>query len=362
MPEVERHVRFCRVPHAAILGGSGAIGQATARRLLKGGWSVTVLARDPTGFPQDLGLMANFVAGDRHDRGALATALAFGSDLVVDCACYTAAHARELIPFLADVGTVVMVSSSAVYVDAAGHHVNSAVPPVFDGPVTEAQPTLGPGQGDYDTGEGYGPNKVAAEFELLQSGYPVTVLRPGKVHGAAARRPREWLFVKRVLDHRPAVLLADGGRGVAQPTAAANVAALIEVVASQPGRRILNSADPDAPSALQIARVVAAHLGHEWIEVLLDGMPADLGEHPWRSAAPIVLSSTAASELGYKPVGDYAATVVDEIDWLFSVAAMPGGASLPPYLDRSYFSGWFDYAAEDRYLAALRQLGHGVES
>ena len=129
---------------------------------------------------------------------------------------------------------------------------------------------MAPGDGDYTTREGYGANKVAAEQVLLDSGGPVTVLRPSKIHGAGARRPREWVFVKRVLDRRPAVFLAHRGAGVDHTTAAANIAALIEVVAARPGQRILNSADPDAPSALEIARDVARRLDHTWDEVLLD--------------------------------------------------------------------------------------------
>ena len=64
----------------------------------------------------------------------------------------------------------------------------------------------------------------------------MTVLRPSKIHGPGARRPREWVFVKRVLDRRPVVLLARRGSGVDHTTAAANIAALIEVAAAKPGR------------------------------------------------------------------------------------------------------------------------------
>ena len=112
------------------------------------------------------------------------------------------------------------------------------------------------------TRDGYGASKVAAEQVLLNSGEPVTVLRLSKVHGPGAKQPREWIFVKRVLDRRPAVFLAHRGAGVDHTTAAANVAALIEVVAAHPGQRILNSADPDAPSALNISRTITRHLGH----------------------------------------------------------------------------------------------------
>ncbi|ANZ39177.1 hypothetical protein BBK82_26985 [Lentzea guizhouensis] len=41
-----------------------------------------------------------------------------------------------------------------------------------------------PGSMDFDSPKGYGANKVAAEHTLLDSGLPVTVLRPSK-EGAA---------------------------------------------------------------------------------------------------------------------------------------------------------------------------------
>ena len=208
---------------------------------------------------------------------------------------------------------------------------------------------MAPGNGDYNSPEGYGANKVAAENVLLDSGDPVTVLRPSKIHGVGAKTPREWVFVKRVLDRRPAVFLAHRGAGVDHPTAAANIAALIELVAAKPGRRVLNSADPDAPSALEISRTIARRLRHEWEEVLLgDGDDQALGRHPWDAPHPIVLDMTAAEALGYTPVGDYATTVAHEVDWLVSTAR--GGEMQG--LDDEYFGPLLDYAAEDRYLAS----------
>ncbi len=206
---------------------------------------------------------------------------------------------------------------------------------------------------DFNSREGYGRNKVAAEQVLLDSGLPVTVLRPSKIHGEAARPPREWIFVKRVLDHREVVLLAHRGAGVDHPSAASNIAALVETVALSPGRRILNSADPDAPSGLEIARTVARYLGHEWAEILLedDADPA-LGWHPWDRKYPVVLDATAAVELGYRPVGDYAATVPGVIDWLISAAHGTGAAQLPAGFGDEYFANRFDYGREDASLAS----------
>lgn len=104
--------------------------------------------------------------------------------------CFTAADARSLLPLAGNATSTVMISSKAVYVDAAGRHSNSAEPPHFEAPIHETQPTLAPGSTPFDSREGCGPNKVAAEKVLLDSGLPVTVLRPSKIHGEAARPPR----------------------------------------------------------------------------------------------------------------------------------------------------------------------------
>jgi nucleoside-diphosphate-sugar epimerase len=335
------------------------IGQAIGGRLLASGWDVDLAGRDRGRMPAGLATAgAGFVAADRHDDAQLRAAVGGGADLLVDCVCYTAADATRLLPLLPDVGSAVMISSKAVYVDARGNHVNSDDPPHFDGPVRESQATVAPSDGDYNTRAGYGANRVAAEHVLLDSGHPVTVLRPSKVHGPASPRPREWMFVRRVLDQRPAVLLAHHGAGVDHTSAAANIAALTQTVAAKPGRRILNSADPDAPSALEISRAIAAYLGHQWEEVLLDddADPA-LGAHLWDAAYPIVLDMTAAAELGYTPAGDYAATVAQAVDWL--VSAVRGGrdAGRLPGLDDPFFAPLFDYAAEDRYLAGRPSAG-----
>jgi nucleoside-diphosphate-sugar epimerase len=354
---------------ALIIGGTGLIGSAAAHRLLTSGWDVDVTGRDPAHMPASLAAAgARFIAADRSDPVLLARA-ADGADLIADCLCYTARDAASLVPLARAANSTVMISSNAVYLDAAGNHTNSDTPPHFAGAIREDQPTMAPSAGpDYQSREGYGACKVAAEQVLLDSGAPVTVLRPGKVHGPWAARPREWVFVKRVLDGRPAVFLARRGADVAQTVAAENVAALIETVAAKPGCRILNSADPDAPSGLEISRAIAGLVGHNWEEILLDdpsgpsepanpastAIAADpaLGRHPWATRFPIVLDMTAALDLGYVPAGDYATTVAAEVEWLTSAAAGREGDRPLAWLSDPYFDSFFDYGREDRYLAA----------
>ncbi len=345
---------------AFVIGGTGLVGGAISRWLVAAGWDVDVLARGARAVPEDLIGKVSFTAADRSDSRAVRAAFGGGADLLVDCVCFTAADAAGLLPLAAHATSTVMISSKAVYADAAGRHANSPQAPRFEGPVAESQPTVPAGDMDYRSREGYGANKVAAEQVLLDSGLPISVLRPSKVHGRGAIPARSWVFVKRVLDGRPVVLLAGMGRGRDHPSAAVNIASLVETIAGRPGGRILNAADPDAPSGVEIAQIVAAHFGHAWrvvplddelAVVLDDDLPLPLGWHPWDRRPPVVLDTSAALGLGYRPVGDFASTIVDELDWLTAIAATARPARLPEGLDDGRFDQAFDYAAEDELLA-----------
>ena len=118
----------------------------------------------------------------------------------------------------------------------------------------------------------------------------------------------------------------------------------------EPGQRVVNCADPDAPSVGEICRTIAAYLSHEWQEVLLDAGVPELGRSPWDARRPIVLDPSASVELGYVPVGSYASTVAHEIDWLVSVASGANGVKPPVGMDGAFFDTSFDYQSEDEYL------------
>jgi nucleoside-diphosphate-sugar epimerase len=335
-----------------VLGGNGQVGAATALRLATGGWEVTSSGRTAARFPEQLREAGvRFIESDRYAGQDLRPLLEPGADAVIDCVGYTAAHARMLLPFRAGIGSLVFISSKAVYVDGHGRHSNSDEPPEFPGPVTEEQPTMAPSDVDYNSPAGYGANKVAAENVLLDSGMAVSVLRASRIHGTGSKRPREWAFVKRVLDGRRHLLLAHGGRGANHPTAAVNLAALAAFCAARPATRILNSADPDAPDGLTISRIIAAHLAHAWTEVPLDETaPEDLGDHPWNTLPPFILDTSAAQRLGFVPAGSYAETAKAELDWLVQAARSGDSAGVLPPPDDAYFRPFFDYAREDAWL------------
>jgi len=340
------------VARAVVLGGTGLVGSAAALRLVTAGWEVACTGRDSRRFPPEL-LAAGirFTQSDRYAANDLRAILRRGADLVVDCVGFTAQHSSMLLNHLDSIGSLVFISSKAVYIDGQGRHANSDEPPVFAGPVNEEQPTMTPSAIDYRSREGYGPNKVAAEQVLLDSGAAVSVLRPSRIHGVGGARPREWVFVKRVLDGRRHLLLARGGLGMNHPTAAVNLAALVQFCAQSPGTRILNSADPDAPDGLAISKIIASHLTHSWNEVLLpDTAPTALGDHPWNTLPPFLLDTAVAHQLGFEPIGSYADTVRTELDWLVNAARTGDPNSALPRTGDTYFDQFFDYQQEDRWL------------
>ncbi len=144
----------CRT--ALIVGGTGLVGQAVARRLLGNGWAVSVTGRSSSHMPADLAdAGVRFIPAERNDAATLAAAVGSGVDLLVDCICYTARQAELLVPMVRQTASTVTISSKAVYVDDAGRHANSHTRPRFTAPVTEAQPTMAPGSMDHMSPQGY---------------------------------------------------------------------------------------------------------------------------------------------------------------------------------------------------------------
>ncbi|TNM61117.1 NAD-dependent epimerase/dehydratase family protein [Streptomyces sp. NP160] len=146
---------------ALVLGVSGMTGRAVAAALADAGHRVVGTGRSADRFPAALRERGvAFLRSDRHDPVELRAAVGRGADVVVDVLAFTAAHARSVLEASPDVGSVVVVSSKAVYRDAQGRHSNSDEAPDFGGPVTEDTPTLAPDwSGAYDSRAGYGPTR-----------------------------------------------------------------------------------------------------------------------------------------------------------------------------------------------------------
>lgn len=318
---------------ALVLGGTGQIGRAAVQRLADEGWDVTIAARREP--PAEL-TEFRFARLDRTVPGELEAAVD-GVDVLVDVVPFTLIDGRQLASLAGRVGSVIAISSAAVY--------GWSDLPV---PIPERHETVEPGDA------GYAARKRAIETMLLEAGdLHATILRPGAIHGRGSPHPREWYFVKRVLDGRRAIVLAHRGESRFHTTSVANLAELIALAARRPGQRVLNCGDPEPPTVLAIAHVIGSLLRHEWIEVLMDGAEeGSVGDHPWNVAAPFVLDmSEATRQLGYSPSTTYEEAVPDTVEWL--VAATSGSDWRTAIRDSDYLEPMFDYPAEDAYLAGL---------
>lgn len=337
---------------AVVIGASGQIGRPAVAALVRDGWEVTAASRGG-GRDRAWDGAVRTVRLDRSDDAALAAVIGDGCDLVVDMVAYDGAHARQLTSLAGRVGSAVVISSVSVYDDGKGRNFDTVhEPDGFPGypvPVPETQPTVAPGEASYST------RKVALEQELLAAAdrLPVTVLRPGAVHGPYSPLPRELYFVKRNLDGRRRRVLSYKGETRFHPSSARNIAELVRLAAARPGARVLNACDGEAPTVAEIGAAVDAVMGVATETTLLDG-PADgsVGQTPWSVPLPVVFDMSAAErELGYRPVISYAESLPETVGWLADALAGREWRECFPLLARVY-PDLFDYTAEDTRFAA----------
>ncbi|MEV0232133.1 NAD-dependent epimerase/dehydratase family protein [Nonomuraea sp. NPDC050786] len=326
---------------AFIIGGTGQIGRATAARLTAAGYAVTLghrRLRPDAAVPDG----AVSVQVDRNDTEALLHALD-GHDLVVDTVAFAPHHGAQLAQLAGRVGSLVVISTGAVY-QAPGLPV----------PIPETWPTVERDTHDYAAG------KAALERLLLATpGLPVSILRTGVLHGPYGTSLDHWSFIKRALDKRPHVVLAQDGRSRFPTSAVANVAELIHLCAQHPAARVLNVAD-DPLTVAEIGARIFAVMGHEAEIVTFPGpsRPDGLGFNPWNVPEPIVFSmDRARAELGYRHAVSYDDALRQDIEWAVAAVAEAeaGGGGwqdvFPDLIARHGPAVWFPYAAEDAYVA-----------
>jgi nucleoside-diphosphate-sugar epimerase len=338
-------------PTGVVIGVSGQIGTAVARRMLRRGWSVRGLHSAPTPLPDDLAAV-QVAFGDRDDDKVLAGLLADGVDGVVDTIAYASKHAHQLLGFAGAIGALGVVSSIAVYADEHGHSIGQGSPR-WPEPIRESQSLVSA------TDSTYGGGKVLVENTLLEANrFPVTSLRPAAVCGPGSRHLREWWVIKRVLDDRRVVPLKYRGLSKFHPSSTANIAALAVHCLQLPGSRVLNAADPDCPTAHEIVNLIADAMSHAWQVIPLpdDHSSGPVGETPWTDQTPIVLDTSASLAVGYQPAVSYAAAMPSLVEAALTETAGRDWRQVYPDF-ASYAAGMFHYATEDDVIARLRTRG-----
>jgi nucleoside-diphosphate-sugar epimerase len=331
-----------------VIGGSGFIGTHVVARLAAGGHEVGALVRGrpPAG-------AAHHIAGDRKHLGEHRAAIAaFAPEVVVDMIPSSGAQAAALVDAVRGAARRTVVITSIDVYRACGVLHRLEPGPLEPLPLTEHSPlrtapqTYPPQQvaalqhlfgwldGDYD--------KLAVERAVRE--LDATVLRLPLVYGPGDALHRLQPIVRRILDGRRTILFAESmaawraARGYVE-----NVAHAIALAATSDAAagRTYNVAEPDAPSELAWARLVAAQLAWDGDFVVLpdDRVPPHL-RHPGNFAQHWVADSTRIrDELGYAEATPRAEALARTIAWEREAAA--------PVSPQA-----FDYAAEDAALAS----------
>lgn len=172
--------------------------------------------------------------------------------------------------------------------------------------------------------------------------------------------PYDWAIVRRVLDGRRRVIIADGGVKLESRVFSANAAAAVLLVVDQPDRaagKKYTVADRYAYTMRQRIEFIARCLG---TELELVDMPYELAWpcHPyWRRSRDhkLCLSTLIREELGYRELTEPDQGFAETISWLTANRPEPGGEAERQVGDP------FDYASEDelmdRWLAARKDFG-----
>ncbi|GAA4752780.1 hypothetical protein GCM10023350_42600 [Nocardioides endophyticus] len=333
---------------ALVVGGTGPTGPHLLDGLLERGYDVTILHRgvhEPEGLPD-----VHHLHADPHFRETLDEAIGNQSwDVVVGTYGRLKVVAQA---FAGRCGHFIGVGGVPVYrgfldpSDTRPHGMRLLARE--DGPLADAYEPVAPFAGKI----------VAAEREVFRLGaagaYAATMVRYSQIYGPRNIVPWEWSVLKRVADGRRRMILPDNGLWIVTRCAARNAAeVLLRAVDHRTAAdgEAFNVADDDQQTTRQWAQSIAMLLG---AELELVGIPAQLapsamGELLSPSAEPHVLvdATRAKSLLGYREVVSAADALAETVQWLLEHPVT--AADYPTYNAR------FDYALEDRLLAAWEQ-------
>jgi nucleoside-diphosphate-sugar epimerase len=179
-------------------------------------------------------------------------------------------------------------------------------------------------------------------------------LRYPYVYGPYQLVPREWSIVRRILDGRTHMIVADEGLTLHHHGFTENLAHAVLLTIDRPDAaagKIFNTGDEEVLSVRQVIELVAAALDHE-LEIV--SLPCELAT----PARPLLTQprpthrvldlARIRHDLGYRDVVPARAALARTARWLTEHPCEPGG------MEETVLTDPFDYAAEDALVDAWR--------
>ena len=314
--------------------GAGQIAYAVAAAFVTAGWRTRILARNAPAWQVEDARYIRYVAGNDAPPSA---------DAIVDTIAFDDGDVTRYDPL--HVGRLIVVSSASVYCDEHGRTLDEAAQngfPRFGEALFEDCATVEPGPQTYST------RKVRMErAALARFGKQVTILRPCAVYGPWSRHPREWWFVKRLLDRRDRIPLFLSGASRFHTTDVADIAGLALHAATHSAEGVYNIGDQTGSDVRTVGETIAAVMGREVLFVDAGGEGL-VGRTPWSVPRPFLIDSAKAMVDGYTPAATYSPQAA--VQWLADHASGGWRAAFPQLAAYPY--DLFDYDAEDRFFSS----------
>ncbi len=329
---------------ALVVGGTGPTGPFIVNGLRARGYATAILHRgthEIAEIPADV----EHLHTDPYDGAALDAALAGRRfDLVVA----TYGRLREVAR--ACVGhTERFVAVGGVPLYRGWMRPEDLVPRGLPVPVREDAPQV---ESEAELRKGFSIRRT--EQAVFEHHPRAALFRYPTVYGPRQPLPLEWCVVRRVLDRRPAIVLADGGLTLATAGYVENLAHAVLLAVDHPDAaagQSYNCGDERTLTLRQRVEWIAEILGHA-IEVV--SVPAEVA----LPARPLLTHEASdhrlmdlaklQRELGYRDAVPPREALRRTVEWLVANRPDPGG------FVEQLLGDPFDYAAEDQLIAAAR--------
>lgn len=191
--------------------------------------------------------------------------------------------------------------------------------------------------------------------------YNATVVRPPNMYGPRQLGPEDWCIIRRVLDGRQRIIIADGGLKIEGRIYVENSAQAVLLAVDKPddsaGKRY-NVRDEILFTLKQRIEFIANLMGHTFEFV---DLPYDLAKpaHPLWKHHPnhrIRDDRRIREELGYTDLVPVPEALPKAVQWLLDNQPQRGGE------EENQIGDPFDYAAEDALIAAWEKGRAAVEA
>ncbi|MBM3671047.1 MAG: NAD-dependent dehydratase [Actinobacteria bacterium] len=327
---------------ALVVGGTGPTGMPIVRGLIDRGYAVTILhrgqhERDET--PAEV----EHLHCDPYDEASLAEGLGSSTfDVTLVMYGRLRAAARLLEGRTGQFLSVGGVPAYRGWMNPWLHDPAGLPVPVAEDAATVTEP-----------GEDEKGYRIVRTEEAVFEHHPTAAhFRYPYVYGPLQLAPREWCIVRRVLDGRDRIVVADDGLTLHHHGFTENLAHAVLLAVANPDAAaglVFNVGDEEVLTVRQVVELVAAALGHHF-EIV--SMPFDLAV-PARPllAQPLpthrVLDLTRVrTVLGYRDVIPARDAIGVTARWLADHPHAPGE------MEEQVLTDPFDYAAEDRLIDA----------